>query len=148
MTDNENDDQHIDEYLDHLWDEFILTRNPITLGLFLRHGGNYSELLIREAVADALVNGPPSRRGGKDNERDIKVYNAVEKILLEPLFATLEALDEGETPPKWLSVEQAQAEYAVREEVRAETIISQYKRGRRALKELYGYEKKPQAKVK
>ena len=48
------EDHLLQEHLDHIWDQYSITRNPTFLAAFVRLGGDISDEETRNLIADLL----------------------------------------------------------------------------------------------
>ena len=78
-------------HIDSMWEAFGLSGEAKYLAAYLELGGEI-DAQVRASLVTFLREGPPNRRGGRDNLRDVETYSAIESIRFEKTWETLSVL--------------------------------------------------------
>lgn len=79
MTGNDETDYYQDQYLDQVWDDFVISGNPAHLAQYIEGGGEIGDdILLRKYLSYVLREYAPKPRGKSDRVRDVQVYFKVQ----------------------------------------------------------------------
>ena len=137
-------------HLDFIWESYVFSGDPNYLATYLELGGEFDDPVCRE-VCRILRDGPPSKKGGRNNIRDVKVFMDIERIRFDEDIKTMAKMNYDADKesrisptdtnastfpkPKRMTLREARETYIKRLEkfVKDDTIRKQYERGRRLL---------------
>ena len=79
MTEDDELDSYQDQYLDQVWDDFVISGNPVHLAKYIEGGGDIGDdILLRKYLSYVLRGYAPKPRGSSDRVRDVQVYLKVQ----------------------------------------------------------------------
>jgi hypothetical protein len=127
------DEADLLNHIDSLWEHFIFTGHPDALASYIELGGEIDDN-VRGAIVKILREGPPKKKGSRDNIRDIEVYMRIKEIKNGPLFRKVNQAEQEILGPT-RTLKKAREIYIKQLSVTEpdDTVRKQYDRGKKLL---------------